>query len=87
MYERIEILVNNRKIPGGTQMLDATGVCEADKGVFFYNFMNGRGMQRPEELNGRSPKNEAPDQRGIKIKPQMGKSLKIFGATRHIWAK
>ena len=36
-----------------------------------------------EELNGRGPKNEAPNQRGIKIKPQMETGFKIIDATTH----
>ena len=52
-------------------------VCEAAGDVFcFYNFLSGRGIQKSEELNGRDPKNEAPDQRGIKIKQYMNQNEK-----------
>ena len=33
--------------------------------------MNGRGIQNLEELNGMGSKSEAPNQKGIKIKPCM----------------
>ncbi len=55
-------------------------MCEA--GYLFHNFMNGSGIQKREELNGRSPQNESPNQRGIKIKPE--RDLKIFPALRAI---
>ncbi len=50
-------------------MLDVTGVWGRQRYLFFYNFMNGRGIQKTEELNGWGPKNDAQIQRGIKIKP------------------
>ena len=31
-------------------------VCEADREYVFHKFMNGRGIQKPEQLNGRGPK-------------------------------
>ena len=41
--------------------------CWMLQGCLFYNFTNGRGIQKSEELNGRDPKNEAPDQRVSKL--------------------
>ena len=49
--------------------------------------MNGRGIQKPEELNGRGPKNEASNPGGIKIEPWMGGALNISGATCHFRPK
>ncbi len=40
--------------------------------------MNGRGIQESAELNGRGPKNEASNQRGVKIKPWIESAVKIF---------
>ncbi len=51
-------------------------------GVSFSQFHERKGYKKAEELNGSGPKNEAPNQRGIKIKPRMERNLKIFGATR-----
>ncbi len=49
-------------------------------GISFSQFHEWKGYTKNEELNGGGPKNEAPNQRGIKIKPLMERVLKIFGA-------
>ncbi len=49
--------------------------------------MNGKGIQKKEQLNGRGPKNEALNQRGIKIKSLMERDLKISSATHHCWTR
>ena len=36
-------------------------VCEANREYLFQKFINGRGIQKPEELNGRGPKTEGPN--------------------------
>ncbi len=52
--------------------------CVRQTGIIFLNFMGGRGIQKPEELNGRGPKSEVPNQKGIKIKPWMERSQNLW---------
>ena len=47
-------------------------VCGADRVYLFHNFMNGMGKQKTEELNGRGPKSEAPNQGGYQNQAMNG---------------
>ena len=63
---------------GGTHMLDATGVW-GRQGYLFHNFMNGRGIQKTEELNGRGPKMR-PQTRGVSKSSHEWKGISKFSA-------
>ena len=51
---------------GGSDMLDANVLRDWQR-YLFYNFMNRWGIQKPEELDGRGPNNQAPNQKGVTI--------------------